>query len=1018
MPSLQDLREFKASFDEIGNEKAALEAQNLPYEDLSLPEIEAEEPGAEEAADIDTSRTDPDLSAVPDQPETETGGAEAPSGQANPALGDFDMDALLGAVPPELPDIPDEFPGIPAGNEPEDSGIPGDLLNGLADDVDQAPAGAEIPDLGEGVELGDTEEPGPDAETEIPDLGEGVEPGDTEEPGPDAETEIPDLGEGVELGDTEEPGPDAETEIPDLGEGVELGDTEEPGPDAGSKMPDLDLDLDLDLDSGTGEAQETKTGDQGIETGEDDLDLSEGFGEADLRENADSFDSFDMERKPPSPEGEDETGMDLGDFTLPGIDDVLDDIPGQSPPQETGKKKDRAAGPPPGEKEPEAIQLTEDDLAQFQRTLTGYPLNLRVAVEEIIAEHTISPAQMEDLVRLLVRGAPPKETAALAGKILDRTIKIPVQKKTGEQMEAERGSFAYIFVHRFLPVIRLTLFILVVAASSCFLIWRFIYTPIHAENIYRLGYDRIGAGEYERANQRFTQAFNIHRDKNWFYKYAEAFRDQRQYIYAEEKYDELLSYYPRDKKGVLDYAALETYYRRNYEKADRLLRYNILDYNPDDSEALLAQGDNALAWGEVDSARYEDARFAYARLLELYGWTDPVAERMLRYFIRTDNLKEVIPLQSFFMDNPKKKIRAETLAELGGYLLDKRTEEVRGVPNAYAEQISGVRDVLLRAVLQGPALPEAHYHLSRYYRYLGNNLQDEELTLRVALRNFENTAEESVRRLAYHIEALEREAEILRNRREYFASEERLVKAIGLYEDGLDRRLLRPAPEFGRLYASMGDLEYFTKSGDMEMALSYYLNAEKTGYSSPEMLYYMGSAYYHQKNWAGALERFFTTSAQLPLDRRILLALGNTCYQRGDYFAAQGYYNRLLDLLEAERARLPILLPNDEPGYIETAERLMIARNNMGVTLEALSRNRPAYRAQALGLYAQAIQAWDALTRNPQSMIRLGAGDFSNPGANLPYLNSRNLLYPQAGYEAQIFPSIDKDILEPSPWEL
>ncbi|MDR3147976.1 MAG: tetratricopeptide repeat protein, partial [Treponema sp.] len=501
--------------------------------------------------------------------------------------------------------------------------------------------------------------------------------------------------------------------------------------------------------------------------------------------------------------------------------------------------------------------------------------------------------------------------------------------------------------------------------------------------------------------------------------YAEAFRDQRQYIYAEEKYDELLSYYPRDKKGVLDYAALETYYRRNYEKADRLLRYNILDFNPDDRDALLAQGDNALAWGEIDSARYEDARSAYARLLERYGWTDPVTERMLKYFIRTDNLKEVIPLQFFFMDNPKRQISAETLAELGGYLLDKRTEEVRGVPNAYVEQISGVRDVLLRAVLQGPALPEAHYHLSRYYRNLGSR-RDEELTLEVALRNFEGAAEESIRRLVYHIEALARHAEILRDQREYFASEERLVKAIGLYEGGLDRRLLQPGSEFGRLYAAMGDLEYFTKSGDMEMTLSYYLNAERTGYSSPEMLYYMGAAYYHQENWARALERFFAASTQLPLDRRILLALGNTCYQRGDFFAAQGYYNRLLDLLEAERVRLPVLLPNDRPEYLETAERLMIARNNMGATLEALSQRsgRPApYRAQAFGLYAQAIQAWDSLTRNPNTMIRLGAGDLSNPGGNLPYLNSRNLLYPQTGYEAQIFPQIDKDILDPSPWE-
>jgi hypothetical protein len=984
MPFLQDLREFKASFDEIGNEKAALAEQNLPYEDLPFPGVEAEPPDtsaedAEKAASLDTlSRMDldPSVAAALGLPADKPGEAEkAP----DPAQGDFDLEALLGADPGDLPDIPDESFDI----------------------------SSDFPDMsGESLDLPGEE---PDIFSDFPDMsGESLDlPG--EEPGVSGESfdlpeETPGVsGESFGLPD-ETPGVSDESfDLPDetpgvSGESFDLPD-ETPGVSGenGGEVPGETDDFDLDLD------------------------LGEGFGEADLAgENADPFDNFDLERGEPAPEEEDKAAdMDLGDFTLPGIDDMVGGIPGSLLADGPGKAGESPfGGPPPGKKEPEEIRLDEYEMAQFQRTLAGYPLNLRVAIEEIITKQAVPPAQMANLVRLLAQGAPPKEAASLAGRIAGKTIALPVQKKSGEQMEAEQKGFAYIFVHKLFPIFRLFLFILIVAASSFYLIWRFIYIPTHAENIYQLGYDRISAGEYERANQRFTQAFDIHRDKDWFYRYAEAFRDQRQYIYAEEKYDELLAYYPRDKKGVLDYAAMETSYRRNYEKADLLLRRNILEFNVNDREALLAQGDNALLWGEIDPARYEDARYAYARLLERYGWTDPIAERMLRYFIRTDNLKEVIPLQSFFMDDPKKNISAETLAELGGYLLDKRTEEVRGVPDAYVEQISGVRDVLLRAVLQGPELPEAHYHLSRYYRNLGSR-RDEQLTLETALRNFENAAEESVRRLVYHIDALARDAEILRDGREYFVSEEQLVKAIGLYESGLDRRILQPAPRFGRLYAAMGDLEYFTKSGDMEMTLSYYQNAERTGYSSPEMLYRMGSAYYRGGNWANALERFFAASSQLPLDRRILLALGNTCWQRGDFFAAQGYYNRLLDLLEAERSRLPILLPNDQVEYIETAERLMIARNNMGVTMESLAQRtgNPRYRSQALNFYTQSSQAWDALTRNPQTMIRLGAGDLSNPGINLAYLNSRNMLYPQAGYDPQVFSQIDKDILDPSPWE-
>jgi tetratricopeptide (TPR) repeat protein len=370
------------------------------------------------------------------------------------------------------------------------------------------------------------------------------------------------------------------------------------------------------------------------------------------------------------------------------------------------------------------------------------------------------------------------------------------------------------------------------------------------------------------------------------------------------------------------------------------------------------------------------------------------------------------------------KIGADSLAELGGYLMDKRTEEVTGVPNEYVEEIQGVRDVLLRAVKTDPAVPEAHYHLSRYYRNL-SSLPAEQAALETAIRAFDGAKEESVKRLAYRIAAQQRYANILTGRREFFAAEDQLIKGIGLYEDGLTRRLLNPSPEYGKLYADMGDLEYFTKAGDLEMALQYYLRSEQNGWAPPEIQYRMGAVHYRRQQWTQALERFFAASSELPLNRRILLALGNSAYQRSDYFAAQGYYNRLLDILEGERARLPMLMPNDHPEFIDLAERLMITRNNMGVTLEALSRSLGSiqprvldrYRSRALGLYTESARAWDSLTRNPVTMLRLGAGDLSTPGINLAFLNSRNALYPVPDYEPQLYLQIDKDVLEPSIWE-
>jgi tetratricopeptide (TPR) repeat protein len=391
---------------------------------------------------------------------------------------------------------------------------------------------------------------------------------------------------------------------------------------------------------------------------------------------------------------------------------------------------------------------------------------------------------------------------------------------------------------------------------------------------------------------------------------------------------------------------------------------------------------------------------------------------MLKYFIRTDQLKEVIPLQAWFDADKKRKISADTLAELGGYYLDKKTEEARGVPDEWIQSIEGIRDILLRALRQDTRLPEAYYHLARYYHYLGNT-SEERQTLEAAIKAFELSGQESVRRLHYQIDAHQMYGTILINARQSFPAEETLLNAAKLYEDAVARKLIPRQPRFGRIYAELGNLEYFAKSSDMEMALSYYEISSQDGYAPPEILYRMGGARYQLKEWAPALENFFSASAELPLNRRILYSLGNAAYQRGDFHAARAYYSRLLDILENERSRLPELMPNDRPEYIELAERLMTARNNMGATLESLTlvTGDTRYRSQALGLYAESDRAWDSLSRDPVSMVRSGAGELSTPGINLAYLNSRNALYPQPGYEAQLYLSIDKDVIEPSRWE-
>ncbi|MDR0525428.1 MAG: tetratricopeptide repeat protein [Spirochaetaceae bacterium] len=1029
------------TFEELSEELA--ENKNAPESDIpeaEVPKGDSQEPADgelpnEELPDIpELDETElPSLDELPSEDLQEPADGELPNEELPeipeldetelPSLDELPSEDLQEPADGELPN--EELPEIPELDETE---LPS--LDELPSEDIQEPADGELPneELPEIPELDETELPSLDElpEAEIPELDETGLPPLEELPEADIpeldETGLPPLEELPEADIPEAEVSEAdEQDIPDLAipepdetldeqniPEVDIPEVDSPAAEVPEEVqPDSapkETPPEAEAERPQAEASEEKPADPPPEEqifNEDikipDIDLPTAGGNASGDGvSLDAFDSFKMD-------GEDGS-EDLSKYAL-NVTDEFSIFPQHN--------------------DIEEIQLSNEELQRLQKTLAGYPLNLRVVCEQIIAEEAVDPSKMSHFVKALVKGASMREAASLASKILDRSISIPknFEKKTGEALEAEHATFTYFFIHKFIPVFRLFVLVALVAASLFYLIHRFVYTPIYADTIYQKGYDQLLAGDYTKANERFTEALHLHRKKRWFYQYAEAFKNSRQFIFAREKYDLLLLNYPQDKKGVMDYAAMETELS-NYKKADTLLWRNILDYKVDDKDALLAVGDNGLAWGDTEPEQYEVARKAYARLLERYGYNPAVLERMMKYFIRTDNLKEVLPLQRYFMGDPKNKVSPnpisnEALAELGGYLLDKKFETAPGVvPNEFVSRIDGIRDVLLRSVELDPALPEPHYHLARYYRHF-ENPQDERTTLENAVKLFDAAQEESVRRLRMRIDTEQRYAEVLINNREFFPAEDHLKKGIDLYEDALNRKLISRSSQFGKLYANMGDIEYFTKDGNMGTALEYYARAEQNDWAPPEMQYRIGSAYYHQGKWADALKWFVSASSGMPFNRRILNALGNVAYLRGDYDIAQGYYTNLLALLDSDRARFSVLLPHDREDHMELAERLMVVRNNFGVTLEALTERtgNNAYRSQALGLYSESSRTWDVITRDPETMLRLRPGALSGPSINLAYLNGENALHPTSDYERRIYSHIDRDVLEPSPWE-
>ena len=137
-------------------------------------------------------------------------------------------------------------------------------------------------------------------------------------------------------------------------------------------------------------------------------------------------------------------------------------------------------------------------------------------------------------------------------------------------------------------------------------------------------------------------------------------------------------------------------------------------------------------------------------------------------------------------------------------------------------------------------------------------------------------------------------------------------------------------------------------------------------------------------------------------DEHLLLALANTVSKRNDNLAARGYYERLLNLLDVDFQKYNIILPQSRSDQGDLVDVYRKARNNLGVTLSRLAYlngNDNNLNGLALVNFEESNRAWDALTRNQETMIRL-------TGSNLAEQNIKYLTNPNYGYEPEIYMDI------------
>ena len=690
------------------------------------------------------------------------------------------------------------------------------------------------------------------------------------------------------------------------------------------------------------------------------------------------------------------------------------------------------------EDQPELFSISEDDFTLIQDTLGRLPRNLKLAVEELLAEERRSPETLRPLIDSLINGEAPKSLADRFYRITKRRIELPrgFERKSGRALELRRQSLSYRLMREGWPVLRTLFTVIAITWLLSAAVFMWVYRPLKAASLYREGLAAIAADDVDGAVVKFYDAwdgwplFGSHEDedriadapvvvKGWkdtarWLDYARALRRRKYWEAAQRFYTGYLAGKPGHEDARLEYANFLSDVLGRFESAVKILESAPPPRRGWHRNYTLAAGDVYLQWAQEDSARFEDARLRYAEVLERSRNDERAILSMMRYHLKIGNSKEILTLLPIFRtekpgrtDNPE--LAAEVFAELAQFLLARGNtgESLRFVDLARSAD---------------PAAPEPFFAEALYRRTTG----DEPSELNAYRQTLVNlTGRESVNRDHLRMKILSlagigslSAANVSENG--YSSAVNSYAKAVKLYEEARSRGILGASPEYGRIYLELGDIIYrgsgeedliFTlnpaaeaagadRSAELQLAEAYYTEAEALfsrihGQTSlPDYaLYRRAYARYMLGRRGDALIDFYRVVRRRPNDYESRMALAGVLLRNGDYEASRIQYTRAVELLDDELRRSGgVLNPNERQTHGELLLRYIAAWNNMGV-----GRVRSAARGSGGAAYAEALSAF-TIASDYQDQVSIDMEELRSRGADaMRDSNERRIFRSQGG---------------------
>ncbi len=660
-----------------------------------------------------------------------------------------------------------------------------------------------------------------------------------------------------------------------------------------------------------------------------------------------------------------------------------------------------------GETEEDPFQISEDHVKAIQKKLDSFPLNLKIAIEETLAEaEDLKGVRYSKLIQMLSSGSTTRQIVTEYFNITGKKIQLPrgYDKQSGRNFELRQSGFLYQFIKRGWPLIKIGTTALIILGIMIYIGFSFVYRPLQATVYYRQGLKRIAEDQFAEGDALFHKAYFGWRagpleiegwpSKKRFLQYGEAFKARRNYPAAGRMYEALVGEFPGYMTGYLEYGLFLTHITGDYPYAAEILSLG-LDRDMYNYKLMLALGDTYFIWSEEEPDKLEDARYIYAATLSRNDKKDEVLLRMLSYFLRVKDEKNINILYNIYVKKSSIKgdsaYTARILSELGGYYIDRN-------------EVSKAKDLLFKAEQINTTIPEVHYQLSRYFQKTFNPGQEKK-ALQKALFFMDQIHPLNRSRIYEKINIYRRRGEM--NYKEGLSekAEIDLEAGIHLVEGSQARGLIGSSRDIGALYKDMGNIHYEIHD-DLKGALGYYDKAEENGYQSIDLSYRRGYILYEQKDYNLAVLAFERALKQRPENtRNIRFALGNTMIHRQNFSGARDNYLALLRDLKNEEDSLPYLAPEDIMEHRSLVNYFIRTYNNLAYTEYALSQRArdPDRESHALLYFTKAADYADRLDRNPETRVR------SHPEDSLVFQNTMSIVKPVPGRKVQLYDELTRD---------